>query len=46
MMVMIQINLTEEENKIVNIVKSVKGFITKEEAIKYVINQFKPKLKI
>ncbi len=45
-MVMIQIDLSEEENKIVNIVKSVKGFITKEEAIKYIIKQFKPSLRL
>lgn len=37
----IQIKLTDEENKKANIVKSVKGFITKEDAIRFMIKEFK-----
>lgn len=45
-MVKIQIDLTEEENKIVTLYKVLKNFETKEEAIKKIIKDFKPKLKI
>ena len=40
-MVKIQINLTKEENIIAGIVKAKKGFITKEEAIKFIIRGYK-----
>lgn len=40
-MVKIQINLTEEENKIAGIIKAKEGFITKEEAIKFIIRKYK-----
>ena len=44
-MVKIQINLSEEENKIVELHKTLKNFVTKEEAIKSIIKEFKPKIK-
>lgn len=45
-MVQIQIDLSEEENKIAEVYKALKGFITKEETIKKIIQEFKPKLKL
>ncbi|MBI2653058.1 hypothetical protein HYX00_06335 [Candidatus Woesearchaeota archaeon] len=45
-MVLLQIDLSEEENKTVEVYKALKGFITKEEAVKNIIKEFKPKLKI
>ena len=45
-MVLVQINLSEEENKIVEVYKALKGFVTKEETIKKIIQEFKVKLKI
>ena len=45
-MVLVQINLTEEENKIVEVYKALKSFVTKEETIKQIIKEFKPKLKL
>ncbi|MBI2107267.1 hypothetical protein HYT57_04760 [Candidatus Woesearchaeota archaeon] len=43
----IQIRLTDEENKKANIVKSLKGYITKEDAIKLMIREYKlDKIKI
>jgi hypothetical protein len=45
-MVQIQINLSEEENKIVEVFKALKGFETKEETVKTIIRDFKPKLKL
>ena len=37
----IQIRLTDEENKKANVVKSLKGFVTKAEAIKFMIKEYK-----
>ena len=45
-MVKIQIDLTEEENKIVEVFKALKGFETNEEIVKEIIKEFKPKIKI
>ncbi|MDP3766022.1 MAG: DUF2683 family protein [Nanoarchaeota archaeon] len=45
-MVLVQIDLSEEENKIVEVYKALKGFVTKEETIKQIIKEFKNKLKI
>jgi len=45
-MVKLQIDLSEEENKIVEIYKAVKRYETKEETVKQIIREFKPKLKI
>lgn len=45
-MVKLQIDLSEEENKIVEVFKAIKGFETKEETVKQIIKEFKPKLKI
>lgn len=45
-MVMIQIDLNEEENRIVEIFKAIRRLETKEETVKQIITQFKPKLKI
>lgn len=45
-MVKVQIDLTEQENKIVEVYKAIKSFETKEETIKHIIEEFKPRLKI
>lgn len=45
-MVLVQIDLSDEENKIVEVYKALKRFLTKEEAIKHIISEFKPKLKL
>ena len=45
-MVLVQINLTEEENKIVEVYKALKSFVTKEETIKKILQEFKAKLKL
>ena len=44
-MVKIQIDLTEEENRNVEVYKALNGFVTKEETIKNMIKQFKPRYK-
>lgn len=45
-MVKIQISLNEEENKIVEIYKAIKKHKTKQETIKAILREFKPKLRI
>ena len=45
-MVKLQIDLSEQENKIVEVYKALKGFETKEETVKRIIKEFKTKLKI
>ena len=45
-MVKVQIDLSEEENKIIEVYKALKSFVTKEETIKQIIKDFKPKLKL
>lgn len=45
-MVQVQIDLSDEENKIVEVYKALKSFVTKEETIKHIIKEFKPKLKL
>ena len=45
-MVKVQVNLSEEENRIVEVYKALKGFVTKEETVKKIIQEFKAKLKL
>ena len=45
-MVQVQVDLTEEENKIVEVYKALKGITTKEETIKQIIKEFKSKIKL
>mgnify|MGYP001608599489 FL=1 len=45
-MVQVQVDLSDEENKIVEVYKALKGFVTKEETIKKIIQEFKNKLKL
>lgn len=45
-MVLVQIDLSDEENKIVEVYKALKSFLTKEDTIKQIIKEFKPKLKL
>ena len=45
-MVLVQINLSDEENRIVEVHKAIKNFVTKEETIKNIIKDFKPKIKL
>jgi len=40
-MVQIQIDLTEEQNKKIEIYKAIRGLVTKEEAIKEIIDDIK-----
>jgi len=42
-MTQIQINLTDDEDKIVNNIKAIKNLKTKTEAVKYIISLFKIK---
>lgn len=44
-MVLLQINLTDEENKIIEIYKAMKKYNTKEETIKDIIRLFKQNFK-
>lgn len=43
-MVKLQIDLNEEENKIVEVEKALKGYETKEETVKKIIQAHKPEL--
>lgn len=45
-MVKLQIDLDEQENKIVELCRVIRGYKTKEIAVKQIIREFKPKLKI
>ena len=45
-MVKLQIDLSEEENKIVEVYKAVKQLETKEDTVKQIIREFKPKIKL
>ena len=45
-MVQVQIDLSEDENKIVEVYKALKGIATKEETIKQIIKEFKSKIKL
>ena len=45
-MVLVRINLSDDENRIVEVHKAIKHFVTKEETIKNIIKDFKPKLKL
>jgi hypothetical protein len=45
-MVKLQIDLSEEENKIIEVYKALKGFVTKEQTAKAIIKEFKHKLKL
>ena len=44
-MVLVQINLSDEENKNVEVYKALNGFVTKEQTIKDMVKQFKPRYK-
>lgn len=45
-MVKLQIDLNSEEDKIVTLYKVIKGYKTKEIAVKQIIKEFKSKVKI
>ncbi|MBI2655972.1 DUF2683 family protein [Candidatus Woesearchaeota archaeon] len=45
-MVKVQVDLSDEENRIVEVYKALKSFVTKEETIKKIIQEFKNKLKL
>lgn len=44
-MAQIQINLSEEENRIVNVYKTVNGLSTKQEAVKNMIRYFEVEIR-